>query len=552
MPAKQKQNQQAQQPRTPRTEAKRQKRRARRQRQRQAQAAAQGMNRVRQTQTAVFSSLVGDREGLTLARQMALPEGPLSSLVRVPTVDMPPVALNKAQWTTTFAAGTSTGSLAGYPVLNNNELLVVAYGQPGRSVMAGPFPTTTAVNATICTFKYPVRGAPAYTTTDRMQLLSMQNGDVLFTGNQTEMWDWEPVDTSESSREVGSPIVSVKKRPLGSSHGKTFVYMDPAEKLAFKFYFADAEWTYPGTTCIRLWQWTGPNEAPTICSRLLLAKGAVSAQYITIPTSGWYALDVQLTMADTDSMDKRAELEITIIAAIPSPPRMIHMWNETLGSSEVGESCRRTAFSVLCTNTTPQMYRGGTVVAARMLNERLGGQDAGTQVGNSLICSTAVASLSQKYSGDASKGCYTYMDFDQEAERFTTAFNNWGNPVCDLDYKGFVNVMLFTAATNSTPGAGSQTFLTTLTMVTEFRTDNMMFSPTVSSYSHDALVEARRINNATIYFYENPLHMSDIWRYIRAGFQAFRKVALPLGVAASTLFPEVSGAIMPLAHALQS
>lgn len=548
MPAKQKQNQQAQHAKNTQ-EAKRQRRRARRQRQRQAQAAVQGQNKVRQTQQVVFSSLVGEKEGMALARQMALPEGPLSSLLRVPTVDMPPVALNKAQWTTTFSAGVTAGVLTGFPVVKN-EFLLVAYGQPGRSLLAGPFPTIAAVDDTICTFKYPSYGTSAYKTVDRLQMLTMVNGDTVFNGNLTENWDWNPVDTSEASSDASSSYGSIKKRPLGNSNGKTFVYMDPSEKWAFKFYYDGAVAAYPGFTTIRLWQWMGPSETPVVVKKLNLAKGFTSAQSLTVDMSGWYTLDVQLTMADAEFMEKKAELDISIVAATQNPARMVHMWNETLGGSEVGESCRRTAFSVLCTNTTPQMYRGGTIVAARMLNERLSGTDSGTQLGNSLICSAAVASLSQKYSGDAAKGCYTYMDFDQEAERFAPACNNWGNPVFSLDYKGFVNVMLFTPAVVA--GGTGQTFLTTLTMVTEFRTDNMMFSPTVSSYSHDALVEARRINNTTTYFYENPLHMSDIWRYIRAGFQAFRRVALPLGIAASTLFPEASGAIMPVAHALQS
>lgn len=518
--------------------AKQAKRRAKKQR-RRGQQQASGMQHVRAQQHAVFSSLIAEQEGLALARQMALPEGPNASLLRVPTVDMPPVAVNCSQWTATLTASAATLDLAGYPV-KPSELMVINYGQPGRAALVGPLVTVAAEGAVTTTFRYAQLGGAGLTAS----VVLAKDFDTLDPGS-THVFQWDPVQVIDSVVPASGP----KRRPLGHSRGRTFVYIDPNEQFLLTHKMGGTVIAPTYNLRVVLYQWGGPHEPHTSVMEWHSSPTGEAAGIFAVTTSGWYTMDIFASLPDNVTVDVEVTLEVAIAAKVANPARMIHYWNETLTGAEIGDSCRRTCYTLLMTNTTAQMYRSGTVVAGRMLNERFGNYSL-SETASGYISSSSVALLNSKYTGQAAKGCFTYMDFDQEAEKFATAVNNWGNPICDLDYRGFVNLEVFSQLTLGAEVVAS--YLATFTMVTEFRTDNMMFAPTVSSLAHDALVEARRVNNTTPYFYENPLHMGDIWNNIKKGFAAFRKVAIPLGMAASTFFPEAGGVIMPIAHAIQS
>lgn len=515
------------------------KRRAKKQRRREQQQVS-GMQHVRAQQQAVFSTLLGEREGLALARQMALPEGPNASLLRVPTVDMPPVAINCSQWTSTLTASTTTLDLSGYPV-KSSELMVINYGQPGRAALVGPIVSVAAQGAVTTTFRYPTLGGAAVNAS-----VTIQTSTEAMDPGSTHTVLWDPVQVIDAVVPASGP----KRRPLGRSRGRTYVYIDPNEQLLLTYKQGGVTVKPLHSIRVSLYQWGGPHEPHSRVAEWHSSPIGESAGILTITTSGWYTLDIVSSLADASTVSGEITLDVAIAAKVANPARMIHYWNETLANAEIGESCRRTCYTLLISNTTAQMYRSGTVVAGRMLNERFGNPVIDSETAGGYISSSSVALLNSKYTGQAAKGCFTYMDFDQEAEKFVTGVNQWGNPVCDLDYRGFVNLEVFSQMTLGAEVVAN--YLATFTMVTEFRTDNMMFAPTVSSLAHDALVEARRVNNTTPYFYENPLHMGEIWTSIKKGFAAFRKVAIPLGMAASTLFPEAGGVIMPIAHAIQA
>lgn len=482
-------------------------------------------------------SKISASQGMLLAKQMALPESCVN-LVRLPTADMPRTAVMKTIRTTAITQAVSPSIPLGFPCAAT-DLFFVAFGQPGRSYMYGPVVNTAAVDAITCNFKFAKADG---STSDRVSLL---NSVDVFPAGTTKLIAWDPVAATDALNGLA--------RPIGYGQTRKFVWVDASEKFLFNVWRQGTNVATPDALQVLLYLWAGPGETDTLYKVLSYAKGdAASKTFAFTPTiSGYYAIDITISTLDTDLHSVETfELQVQLAATVANPTRMVTMWNETLGSAETGECCRRTAYTLLISNTSAVINQQGTVVAGRMINERMPpppGSVAGPTL-NRGINATALSELSNKYTGKAEKGLFTYMDFDDHAAEFTQAVNDYAHPVFDLNFSEFVHVALF-----NNPNTATQvnSFLVTSTMAVEFKTDSMLFPVGVPVHEFDALVEARRINNSTDYFYENPLHMGDIWKYIKSGFNAFRRIAIPLGAAASTFAPEAAGVIMPIAHALQ-
>lgn len=510
-------------------EARKQRRRAKRAQKRlQAQQSQQAAHlRVQKA----FGPNWGDNsQGAVLARQMAIPESSTAP-VRMPTTDMPKTAVTKL--TTTLSVKNPVITLAnqpsGSPPFTNGDLMFYIYGLPGFSMMYGPVVgSTTVVDATVTSFAYsssPGSRHPLTTTT-------LQPGSSVSS-------HWLPTKCTDSE--------SGAVRPLGVAVGQTYAWFDRTEKFHYKVYSGnDVATTISGPITVELVKWMGPGEPPKSIATLSYKKGDSGTFAYTVPESGWYSMEFTMSAVDTDTLITTFSVEVTAAAAVANPARYKLCYQDALQNKDVGESIRRTGFSVLITNTTAQINRQGNVVAARLVADGYYDEDFSLGVNH-------LDAASDKYTGDASNGVYTYMDFDQSAERFYQAHSGAVStqalgPVFDLEYYGYIHVIKIS---NPTPETAANSFLVTITGIYEFRSDSMLYAKGVPMASNLALTDARRINNSTDYFYENPLHMSDIWRYIKNAFGQVRRAAIPLGMAASTMFPEAAGAIMPVAHALQ-
>lgn len=222
---------------------------------------------------------------------------------------------------------------------------------------------------------------------------------------------------------------------------------------------------------------------------------------------------------------------------------MYHM--ETLDTSRaIGQEIRRTSASLLLTNTTSALSRQGAVVAGRLLRSAPG------QLNESDI-TTLLNSSYDQYTGPADKGVYTFMAFDDADEAFEESINPEGGLQVSASYleAGYMNVITIS---NANMISAPNTYLTAFDMVVEFKGSSSLHRYLVPSGSFLDLVEMRRINNATAYFYENPLHWSSLSKYLQSAWNLFRRNATKVGTIASVAFPEASPLIMPVARALQA
>lgn len=478
-------------------------------------------------------------QGGTLARQMAIPDMPQSHVIRMPTVDMPAVAAIAVQDsfnTVTAELSTSAGKL---PVSTSGTLMFISYGQPGRALVYGPIATTLAADTITNKFEY--RDRDNYTIVANTQALLYGGGSPpTYPKGTTISGFWNPVNV------VSSNISDEPTRPLGFAKERTYIYVNGTEKLSWEGWYGPGSTAWPVSLVIRVYRWHSPSDPPTLASTLGYANGdtAVTSFSWTPTESGYYTWDYSVGVLDSASFSGDLGLTFTIKTAIANPRVMVHRFNAALQKKDVGDYMRRTGFAVLISNTSAEINKQGTVVAARMLAE---GPSSSVLAGSQQ--ESSVAALANKYTGMASKGLYTYMDFDMYAERFNQAFNESSCPVFDLDYNGFAHIALI-----SNPSAATQanSFLVTFYGIYEFFSDDPLYPSVPAHFDHNALCEARRVNNSTAYFYENPLHMSDIWKFIRNSFNVMRRAAIPIGMATSAMFPEAAPFAMPIAHALQT
>ncbi len=479
------------------------------------------------------------RQGEILARQMALP-GDVSDILRLPTVDMPRTATIRYHTSYGVTQPVIAAVPTGFPC-GLNELFFACYGQPGRLFMYGPVSYTAAVDSNITIFGYAsVDPLGTQVTTNYQYICS--GTDTIQPGSSRSV-PWTPVTASDT--------LTGTSRPIGLAKGRSYVWLDSSEKIVWTFYSNSTKTVVPGPFAVQIWRWEGPADLPTNIKTISWAKGATGSDTFSfsIPYSGYYGMDFTLGALDTDSFTGSYSVYIAIQAAVANPVRFVTEFCKTVQAAETGEYCRRTAFSLLLSNTTAEINKQGNVTAARLVAERVGAQiSSGSGGYTPMINSTAVAMAAGKYTGRAANGVYTYMDFEPSVEKFQESCNNFNGVVFDLDYNGYVNTIVITNPNTSTQ---ANTFMLTAVAHLEFQGDTQLFNYTVPYYNHDALVDARRINNTTPYFFENPLHLSDLWGFIKRSFNRLRTAAVPLGIAASTLYPEAAGVIMPAAHLLQ-
>lgn len=210
---------------------------------------------------------------------------------------------------------------------------------------------------------------------------------------------------------------------------------------------------------------------------------------------------------------------------------------------QMGSEMRRTAASFLLTNTSSGMFKQGNIIASRLLRNAPGAFSA-----SELASQTKLAK--DQYTGDAMNGCYTYMAFDDVDEKFTEVMNKAGGFFIAKSYldSGYMNVI---TVHNAAYATAPNTYIITVDIGVEFKGSLSDREYAVPTGSFADLVESRRINNATVYFHENPVHWSTISKYLHSMWGFLRSHATTIGGAASAIFPEAAPIIMPVAHMIQ-
>lgn len=480
-----------------------------------------------------MQSSLGSKLGQNLTQLMATPKE--ANLVRMPTPDMPLVALLRAD--SVYNVTHNVGSPMGYDVGTVNYYL---FGQVGRGLIYGPIVESQAYSYQFFTdynWVNPVTGGLG-------AIFPLKKDAFVSVAGQTYTCTslCDRVGAIAASSSLGT------NRPLGIKDGRSWLWCFAGETITFQFFWSNnggSTWTstggLTGSVTFEILTCDCGNDAYTSSNSSTYTTGTLGSMYYTIPINGYYAINASFTANGTltvlcgygATIGQNAGNFIYPMLTLP----------QVESAPECAQKCRRTACSLLITNTSAEISQQGNVIAARVRPEYVTG-----------INKTTLMSLADKYTGKAKNGCYTYMDFSQGAERFedctdTDTMRATKSITYDLSWTEMVHVI---SITSPTPSTAANSYIVTLDAVIEFMTDKPQYSKLVSDGSFDHLIEARRINNMTPYFFENPLHMADITRRISQFWAQIRRYATPIGVGLSAAFPQAAPAIMPMARLMQT
>jgi hypothetical protein len=259
---------------------------------------------------------------------------------------------------------------------------------------------------------------------------------------------------------------------------------------------------------------------------LVIDPGTIFAESV----GGHYALiftsAVYTSGADLGSIT----LNVTHVISVASAGwQIVHMGDldPVNGDPLMGTDTRMNGFSFLATNTTSLLNRQGTVLAARMKAIEFASQTPST-----------LARAAEKYTDDAEKGVYTYLEFSSSREKFTVV-NASRYPVYPLDTDDYYHLIQITCPNVATT---ANTYTCSFDSTLEYKTESARYVKDVALHDFSALVEARLLCNSTpIWFYENPLHwrsiIARVARGAAAGYGAIKRHGPRLLTAASMAYP---------------
>lgn len=466
-------------------------------------------------------------QGKALTRLLMMPSE--SPLIRVPTRGMGDVAICKFREYSTF---TERG---GREDFGGTTYTAVLYGQPGLTHVDGPHIYGSDATFPIGFYQpageFKALAAPATWEWN----LQVPTGGVSTTELHTmDLDSFWPVSYCQSSQ----PHIYNKFRPLMVVDGLSYVWLNVGEELQVvggKVFGGGS-----GQVELEVYKLAEEDSGPVLVSdqSVTWSNGNIVADSLKWQTSGWHAVKVNRIHLISGTISS-VSLNISILAKVGYPYWKLHYSEEIASNPHVGQAARRTACSLLLSNRSAALVAQGDIIATRLPARPLGCADT------AWIWSQ-VAESQKVYDGNASRGCYTYMEFSEEDEIFRDCVNTWGSPIAHRPEGTMMNVI-------TVKNAGAvNTFAIITHIVVEFKTNSQLFPMAVPTLKGDELEDARRINNMTLYFYENDLHWKDLERYISKMWDWTRRNATLLGTAGSLLFPEAAPIIMPISRVLQN
>lgn len=439
------------------------------------------------------------RMGMAFTKQMMTPfDVPVH---RLPTVDMPRVAVSKFRYTNEFRESVQ---------FHDSTYLAKVYGQPGLTYMDGPFALTSS--------RY----------------------DLVF-GSGGQVWDvsgYNFVGTSDEPLGIWWPLTgdiytSGSRRqedyvPILSSGDITWAFLQEGEGLYMN---AIAVGGGAGTLTFSIYKEIGELAPNPVLRKIgsCTANGAPGTTTLiyTAPNAGFYAVrlnEFTVTTAPVSTLSLTAWGVSTTTTAWA-----LHYLTDMQEDTTMARDMRRTACTLLVTNTASALNAQGDVYGARILH---------TDYGD--FPTSRFERAADKYTGKAVNGAYTYMEFSNADEAFLSYITGTGHPRCYLP-SGLINVI---KVTNGAFTLNPNTFLISQDNVVEFKTSSQRYPLTVSSGNVLDLVESRRISNMTPYFYTNKWHWGEIAKLIAAAYSGMRRYAVPIGTGLAAAFPEYAPAIM--------
>lgn len=506
-------------------EARREKRRRKRAARRKENANQQAINVGRQIAVNAVNKerrRVGadSSAGHLLSKMMMCPAE--SSLIRIPTIDMPPVAVVKLREVDYFVESNNspTANFGGFTYVN------FFFGKPNLLYMDGPFYNTTAL---IHSYRFEDFAGSTIVASWIVQIAAGKQANY-----NEDIGQWWPIVCMQEA-----DTRFQKNRPMMLHDGVKWGFHHVGENI--ELVPGVVTGTAPiGFVRIGLFRFVAPSQPPMWVSEVVQNFPTWPSVSFDIPSEGWYALKLEELRVDpTSSTINSLRLQLRWTSDPSGHARWRFKYNEDL-KAELGQCTRRTASSLLVTNRTNVLHAQGDVIAGRISYTMPGSLDVTDAY-------TAVKKAQDRYTGFAAKGCYTYKEFTSDDEHFNSACDAYGFPIFHWS-DDMVN--LITIANGVIDNLNNYAIVADTIM--ESKTQSQLYPMTVSPLNPMELIEARRINSMTSYFYENDIHWPQIREYIMKMWKWTRAHANALGTAASIMAPELAPVIKPVAAFLQN
>jgi hypothetical protein len=460
-----------------------------------------------------------------LAMAIALPSE--ATVLRMPTVDAPRTSAAKLrdQYTLNVVDGAP-------PSFDNGDMCIALYGQPGRVGMIWNRLYSGHYRCRFPVISFNTSGADD-------QFWYWLSGTVVADYGVVGLSDMWPI--CGATLTLGSPTHG-NQLPIGKSNGVGYVFMNKNDYLITNESIGSS--TLEGTVFFTVHKWSGVN-GPTIAAKsidLPLVEGKLltnSTVYIA-PVAGYYSLEVESMNITAGSNTSSIGTSFSVYTGATTGWQQHHLGDIDVtnsGDVSLAEESRSVATSILITNTSSVLSRQGTVLAAR-----LRGVDAMD------VTPTVLSKSAEKYTGEAAKGVYTFMEFSTVREQFASHVQGDKYLSYNLDIDDYYHFIHITC-----PGwiSSPNTYTISYDTILEFKTDSSRYSKAVSQLDYNALIAARRMINANPnWFYENPQHMAALYNWITnkvgAVARGARRYAGPVSGGLAVMDP----ARAPLYHML--
>lgn len=501
---------------------------------------AQAQSRARKRVNAEyrFSPSLGT-SGVALAKCIALP-GETNGF-RMPTTDAPRTSVMKGKDRTVISTPTEpTLALDGF---NAGDLVVNFFGQPNRLHV-----TWTQWNGhnTATYYQLNFNNLSGISTAWLVTPVSVSQNMPIFSF-------WPVMSTNYLS---GDKLYG-DIQPVGHSKGNNYVFLNSKETLQVT---AAATGTATGSFVLSVWKWVQPNTEDTLITEKPTQYTASGYTVFTATEPGYYALavnNVDITTGALSSLNLTFQI-MTPSSSLSSAGYPIAGWRHygmadvnlsTGGDPSIVEDARIVGASILITNTTAPLYRQGNICAARM--------GSATYTG---LTGQKLAVAGESYNGDAADGVYSFKEFTSYGDTFRNHSVNYSTTtgstqgmLFDLEYTDYVHSIWIS---NPNYATAPNNFIVTCDTIVEFRTPSGRYQKDVSRFNYQQLIDARKhLNSTPIWFYENPLHMAQLYNFIKGGARALvrgvKKVAPVAGTVATALDPAGAPAYAALTELLR-
>lgn len=462
--------------------------------------------------------------------------------MRMPTSDALPVSQIKTMDRFSYTAR-NTGNLAP-PNWDPGDIVVHFLGHPACLGYLYKWMSGTSDYTLSFSNQRVQNSPPTYDSTGKWILVPAANYATL---SNVPTCTW----TLAACTNIGGQAIHGNNMAIGFDGGVPYLFLNEADMLTvsvttgahtntgdLKFEFTLKRWVMDESV----------GEASKLFQVVVPVGALGGSTDVTSPSDGYYCLEfTDLTGAVTGAPTVEvgfADVSLTCADKGWAQIAMSDLDAYDKGDASIGHKCRLAGSSLLITNTSPMINRGGSVLAARQNNKVWYN-----------FRKSDLAGVKEKYNGDAAVGVYTFRMFDDIMEQWDSAckvyedskaFNGLSFPLGTGTWDHVIQI--------STPGFESyNTFNFVFENNMEFITDSQRYAKSIATGSIMDLQAARRlINTVPEWFYENPTHAQKIYGFIKNLGKAALKNAPGMAMSMGTSYPMYAPLLMALGKALSN